>query len=204
MKKLLLIIMIAGLSGCLSMDLSDADRYQEEIQKIQNRDEAADFTNLRMVYTNTSLYEPFGGKEKLLLDTMFRALQKNDYKVCIDQAEEILESNYASLNAHYAAMNCQYQMGDRETSAYHRYVLDGLVSSISESGDGVSKESAFVVISQLEMKAFLDLKGMQIRKRKLDRDKRRGRAYNVMSVSDSEGQRRKVIFDVTIQMSKGL
>lgn len=205
MKKFLLITFILVLSGCMTApELSDADRYFDEVSNIKDQNSDADFTNLRMVYTNTRYYKPFGGKEKLMLDTMFGSIQKNDFEVCVDQAIEILDSNYASLNAHYAAMSCYYKMGEREDGAYHRYVLDGLMESISNSGDGGSKETAYIIISPSEMKAFLDLKGMAVRKRKLDRDRQKGRAYNVMTVTDGKGRRKTLYFDVTLQMAKGI
>lgn len=204
MKKVLGVVIMLTLVGCTTeIEISDSDRYLGAVDKVKKRMADADFTSLRMVYTNTVHYKPFGGKEKLLLNPMFKAFQKGDFKICLNNSKEILDSNYPSLNGHYAAMICQYKLGNREKGDYHKYVLDGLVASINQSGNGKSKDTPYVVISPPEMKAFLDLKGLTVRRRNLDRD--RGKAYNIMSVTNQKtGKRYDVIFDVTIQLAKGI
>jgi len=203
MKKVFSVLVIFCLVGCVGQ-LSDSDRYLEEEQKVKRQDSGADFTKLRLYYTNTAMYKPFGGKEKELMGPMFNAMQKRDYKICLQMAGEILEVNYVSLNAHYAATRCNYGLGAVEEGVFHKYVLDGLVASVGASGTGTSKEDAYVTISPNEMKAFLDLHGLDVRRQKTDRDKRKGRAYRIITVVDETGGRKEVVFDITSQMSKGL
>lgn len=203
MKKAALIFIILIFTGCATVEMNESERYQNEVDKIKKRLPDADFTNLRMIYTNTAEYQPFGSTEGNMLDPMFEALQNGEYKRCLKGAESILDTNYASLNAHYAAMSCHYESGNAEEGAFHRYVLDGLVDSIDSSGDGRSRRTAYVVISLLELRAFLDLKGLVMGKR--NQIKSRNRVYNVVKVTDQQsGERYEVNFDITLQMAKGI
>lgn len=201
MKKIALVCIILVFAGCRSVDMTENELYQSEISNIKKRSKKADFENLRFLYTNTDLYRPFGGIEKLKREPMFDALQKGEYKYCLKDANDILDVNYTSLFAHYAAMICNHKTENFKKAEFHKYVLDGLVESIDRSGDGRSRETALVAISPAEMEAFLDLKQYSFRKKMTD--KTRTRAYNIFPVTDQSGGQFEVIFDVTIQMSKG-
>lgn len=201
MKKIALVCIILVFAGCKSVDMTENELYENEISHIKKRSKKADFDELRFLYTNTDMYRPFGGTEKLKRAPMFSALQKDNFKYCLKDANDILDVNYTSLFAHYAAMICNHRSENFKKAAFHKYVLDGLMESIDQSGDGMSRKTAYVTISPAEMEAFLDLKQLSFRKKMTD--KTRNNIYNIFPVTDQSGRQFEVIFDVTIQMSKG-
>lgn len=132
---------------------------EREKQKLLARDTDADFTRLRQAYTSTPAYKPWDTREHEASLAMFNALQDGDYPLCLQFAEAMLELNYTSLGGHFGAFSCHSALGNNEQSAYHRYVISGLMHSIEQSGDGLSAETAYKTISASEMRSFLQIRG---------------------------------------------
>ncbi|MCG8435361.1 MAG: DUF4919 domain-containing protein [Gammaproteobacteria bacterium] len=175
--------------------------YAALLEYAQTHPAEADYTALRMHYTRTSAYQPYGGAELSHNVEMFAALRKNNYPQAIRIAQQILAGNYVSLNAHYAAWRAYSELGDTEKAVYHRIFLDNLLDSIIGSGDGRSMEMAFVTISTEELKAFLGLLGLQTKNQALIQDK--NKAYDKLTVRDAiSGEEFELYFDISIQLRK--
>ncbi len=81
-------------------------------------------------------------------------------------------------------------------------MLNGLVDSIGHSGDGRSPTTAFVTISTPELRAFLRLTGLEVKKQSLVHEA--DKAFDLMGVRDPEtGEEFELYFDITTQMTKG-
>lgn len=173
--------------------------YVEQLALVKGRSKEADFTKLRLAYTDTQYYHPYMPQN---LDSVFGALEAEDYAACNRHALAILDPHIINIGANYAAMVCHKALGLEDKSSYHRFILDGLLSSIVNSGDGKSPETAFTVISTGELYAFLNLSGLQATGQSLIHDN--GRAYDLMDVTDSETEESfQLYFDITLQMSRG-
>lgn len=176
--------------------------YQQQINHIKNNEVGADFTELRMAYTKTSAYSPYGAMERNFEVLMFQALNQGEHAQCVARANDLLARNYTSLRGHYGAMVCHYELEHQEQGQYHQFVIRGLIDSIRQSGDGKSTESAFITISTGEVHSFLQLVGYDVKGQAVSSSE--GKAYDRMEVVHMESGEEKVYyFDISLQMAHG-
>lgn len=203
-KPALVLLFGVWLAACAGTGVSvrqSESAYLEELLKIKAQSEDADFLALRMAFVRTPEYQPYGGAEYTLSGDLFKAMEESEYRHCVEIANQLLRENYTSLNGHYAAMVCNMGLGNEETGMYHRYVLNGLMQSIGNSGDGRSPESAYIAISTPELRAFLRLIGLEINSQALVVEG--GKSFDVMGVKyPKSGDEFEMTFDISIQMSK--
>ncbi|MDY0038802.1 MAG: DUF4919 domain-containing protein [Desulforhabdus sp.] len=181
---------------------SSKARYTAMVEEIKAASPEADFLALRMAYVEIDNYSPNFGLKVGETQALFETMRSGDYSKCVNLAEEILEYNYTSLNAHFAAYLCNMQQNNIEKARFHEYVLKGLMDSIGISGDGKSPESAFVTINTEELHAFIRLMGFEIKSQSLIN--KHAKTYEIMGVIDPKtGEEISLYFDISIQMSKG-
>ncbi len=198
-----LVLAVPLMSACVShvglQNGTDSD-YRAELAVVMDRSKSADFTKLRMGYTDTKMYSPYGnGSTK----PIFNAINQKDFKKCLALSNELLKTRFPSLVGHYAAMLCNSELGQKESADFHKFVLDGLMDSIGNSGDGKSSETAFITISTDELYAFLQLAGLEVLRQALVN--KNGQAYDVMTVKNPRDEKEMdLYFNISIQMSKGM
>jgi len=177
-------------------------QYAAMVEKIRDGSPDADFLALRMSYAETENYKPDFDSKVKERQALFDAIKSGDYQKCIDLAEDNLESDYTSLNTHFAAFLCNNEKKNVEQAEHHKYVVKGLMDSIGNSGNGKSPETAFVVIGSAELQAFVQLMGLQIKNQsRMDQD---GKTYEVVGVVNPKtGEELNLYFDTTIQTAKG-
>lgn len=99
-------------------------------------------------------------------------------------------------------MVCNFKLERNEDGKYHRYVLNGLINSIANNGDGRSVKTAYTTISTGELKTFIQMMGLEIKRQSLRNSN--GKAFDVMAVKDPKtGEEFNLYFDISIQMVKG-
>ncbi len=175
--------------------------YQQHVEKIKAQAPDADFKGLRVAYTDTEDYVLLGDKPDDYGPPMFKALGTKNYPACISYANDLLEVDYTSMNAHYSAWVCNEDSGKQADASYHRYVLKGLIDSIKNSGDGQSTETAFVMISNEEIVAFLEFQGLEIVDHSII--EANDKSYDVIQIKNKEtGEQSELTFDITLQASK--
>ncbi|HEX7027448.1 MAG TPA: DUF4919 domain-containing protein [Gammaproteobacteria bacterium] len=195
--------LLAGCSGAVKKDasiLNEHVEYGRQVALAKNFSKETDFTALRMAYTETGHYSPYAVKDiKPIID----AMQKEDFGRCRRLALRHLEREFVSLAANYAAMVCHKELGKEDISDRYRFILNGLIDSIFESGDGRSADTAFVTISGEELYSFIRLSGLAVESQSLVR--KNGRVFDLMKVVDPETDEKvNLYFDVTLQTTKGL
>lgn len=174
--------------------------YREELEVVLDQSKEADFTNLRMRFTDTENYVPY---ETDTPERVFNALHDENFEKCIEITEQYLRRQFVSLAGHYAAMVCHTELGHEEKSLFHRFVLDGLINSINSSGDGKSAKTAFVTISTDELYSFIQLAGLEVKGQALIHQG--GQSYDVMAVKNrATGGEFELYFNVSTQMTKGM
>jgi hypothetical protein len=178
----------------------DTAEYERQVALVRNFSKEADFTALRMAYTKTPYYVPYVFKD---IRPMFDAMHAKNYAKCGRLALRHLEKESVSLAANYAAMACYKALGKADISDRYRFILNGLIDSIADSGDGKSTDTAFVTISGEELYSFIRLSGLAVESQSLIR--KDGRVFDLMEVMDPDTDKKvSIYFDVTIQTSKGL
>lgn len=141
-------------------DSSD-DIYAALLEQVKQADPNFDFTALRMAYAGSEDYDPYSFSAMATKKTMYAALDDKDYETALELANQMLETNYISPDAHVAALYACEGLGQAQEAEFHRYVLKGLIASIMSSGDGKSEETAYVVVLIDEEYLLLDVLGIE-------------------------------------------
>lgn len=157
------------------------ESYDALLERVKKQDQTVSFFDLRMAYTETKAYAPYGG-DKEARKAMFAALNAKQYELSVAASEKVLEANYLDLNAHFAAYVSHRELGHAEKSNFHKYVFQGLLKSINDSGDGKTMETAFVVISVDEEYVWFNYMGLRMANQSLVEDK--GHHYDKMTATD--------------------
>lgn len=147
------IVVIPGLNP------NQSNRYEQEKKRLLAREVDVDFTTLRQTFTSTEAYEPWDTREHEASLAMFNALEDGDFTLCLQFSDAILTLNYTSLGGHFGAYTCHNALEHFDQSAFHRYVITGLMHSIEASGNGQSATTAYKTISASEMRSFLQVRG---------------------------------------------
>lgn len=160
-----------------------AARYRELLEKLRKGERDVDFTELRMSYTETADYSPYGDDSETR-QGMFEALDSGKWDDALKHSATILEKNYVDINGHFGAFAANMRKGDAEKADFHKYVFQGLLDSVRSGGDGKSMEHAFVVISTDEEYALLSFLGLRrTRQALMNKD---GHAYDMLAAVDPE------------------
>lgn len=155
--------------------------YEALLERVKKQDPAVNFKELRLAYTESSGYNPYGG-DREARKTMLSALKAKEFDKALESSNDILKANYLDLVAHFAALTAERELGNTDKSEYHKYVMQGLLKSISNSGDGKSMETAFVVISIDEEYALFNFMGLPVTAQTLVGDN--GHHYDKMTAVD--------------------
>lgn len=123
-------------------------RYEQLAARVRRGDKTVNFRDLRMAYTETLDYESYDASEAH--ESMLAALDDKRYPAALQLASSVLNRDFVDIDAHYASYVAYRELGDQERAAFHKQVVDGLLRSIADSGDGKSVDSAFVVIEPRE------------------------------------------------------
>jgi len=174
--------------------------YDAIVERIKARGFQSDYTLLRNEYVNTSLYNPFDSHQRDAVRAMFEALDANELKKCVKQANEVLDVNFTNLSAHAGAAICFGKLDDSDEQEMHSRIYDGLIGAIAATGNGKSPQSAFVVISVDEIYDFLQSQDLEVVTQKLQDSG--GRKFDVMSVRDPRTSRNfDVYFDISAEQT---
>ena len=129
--------------------------YEALLKRIKDGDKSVDFKELRMAYAESSRYSPYGGDSEAQ-KAMLAAMRASQWDEALKQSAKILEKNYVDINAHFGAFVANHEKGITDKADFHKFVVQGLIGSITNSGDGKSTDKAFVVISTDEEYALLN------------------------------------------------
>jgi hypothetical protein len=173
-----------------------AARYKELVEKLRKGERDVDFTELRMSFTETEDFSPYGG-DKDARAAMFAALNAQKWDEALKQSAKVLEKNYADINAHFGAFIANTRKGDTAKADFHKFVALGLVNSVRGAGDGKSMEQAFVVISTDEEYALLNILGLRPGGQSLMQGG--GHAYDMLEAVDPKtNQKHEFYFQIDI------
>lgn len=138
----------------------DVPAYAPLLARARAHDSTLDFGALRLAYTGTDDYEPYGIRDSDLRKQIYDALDAKDYSRARRQNEQLLAVNFVDLEGHGSARYIAEQAGDSIRSEYHFWVASGLLHSIEASGDG-SAARPFQVISVAEEYAWAIFRGFR-------------------------------------------
>jgi hypothetical protein len=151
--------------------------YESLLELVKKGDPAADFKALRLAYADNPPKDA-GGTDPDASRSMLSAMREKDYAKAIEFAEKIRKSKFVNINAHLVASSAYKEKGNGEKEKFHRYVAEGLIKSILNSGDGKSQDTAFTVISTDEEYVILRVYGLMPGSQSLESSK--GHHYDRM------------------------
>lgn len=144
--------------GVPSAQPRNVPQYEPLLAQARVRDTTLDFSALRMAYTGSPDYAPYGTRDSDLRKAMYAAADSDAFASAGAWADSILAFNFVDIEAHGLASYASAQRGDSTGSEYHRWVTAGLLASIDRSGDG-SEMHPFQVISVAEEYAWATYRG---------------------------------------------
>lgn len=130
------------------------------LERAKKGDPTLDFKELRLAYTETTDYSPYGG-DRETRKQMFAALNAKEFDSAVEAAEKILAKNFVEINAHFVSYVAHRESGRAEKATFHKFMFDGLVKSITGSGDGKTAETAYVVITTDEEYTLFNILGLR-------------------------------------------
>ena len=114
--------MIIRISRCLSLLLiavsinaesqdSNKPKYEALLERVKASDTTVSFKDLRMAYTESAGYAPYGGNSEAR-KAMIAALNEKNYDKAREYAEGILQKNYVDITAHIVASAAYRELKD--------------------------------------------------------------------------------------------
>ena len=134
--------------------------YAALLERAKKSDATLDFKELRMAYTETSDYNPYGS-DRDSRQKMFAAVKAREFNQALEFAEKLLAKNFVDMNGQFGAYLSNRELGHADKATFHKFMFDGLVKSITASGDGKTAETAFVVISTDEEYVLFNFLGLR-------------------------------------------
>src|SRR2546428_13304896 len=98
--------------------------YESLLARVKNNDHSVDFKELRMAFTDTPAYSPYGGDTNLRKQ-MFGPLKSKEFYKTLEKAEKILAANDLGINGHLGAMLAHPELGRVDNAPYPSSVCAG-------------------------------------------------------------------------------
>lgn len=160
---------------------------------------AEDLLPAWQLYPQTSFYQPYSGRLYVDIQAMQTAMVKQQPELCLRLADLVLATHWLELEAHFAAAVCADELGQARKAAQHRALLALLLSQITQSGDGKSAATAYLVLSSAQARSYVQLNGFDVIEQALLHENKR--FYDRLRIKSIEtGRELEVYFDVTWQM----
>jgi hypothetical protein len=204
MKRLCMAVALGSLlAAFLPLGAQDKpSEYATLVAALKAGNTKVDYTRLRMSYVNS----PEHRKSADVSDAskaMYDALDGKNYAKALKDAQKVLDSEYANLDAHFVASVANRELGAADKADFHKTVFRGLIDSIRSTGDGTSPEQAWVVINVHEEYVVLRTLGfVPTGQSLLHKD---GHFYDEMKVKNPDtGAEATYYFNADISMREGL
>ena len=101
------------------------------------------------------------------------------------------------MDAHYVANISYIALNNVNKTNFHKFIGEGLIRSILNSGDGKTQKTAFKVIAVSEQSVVLGFLGLKKLKASLMSGKTFLEKYDRVDVVDKQSKRTTVYFDVS-------
>ncbi len=194
-RHLLRSLLIAGLAASSHSVLKAADpSYADLVKRAAEGDLTVDFKALRLGCAATKGCNPRG--EDFDRYSMRQAMAQMQYEKALDFARKLISIGFVNIEAHNISARAYQSLNMPDQAKMERDLTNALLRSITNSGDGKSKATAYRVITEdEEYFALAALKLPLPISQSLVEDKQH--AYDVLSVEDPDtGREISVYFNV--------
>jgi hypothetical protein len=141
----------------LNYDKSDKE-YISLVAKVKSgQAQASDYDMLIRIFPLSSFYKPKSDSEQSAKLMSQSYMENQQWQLCLNVNNALLDINYTSLTGHYGAAVCAAELSNIVLGKYHNSVLDNFIEAIWRTGNGQSPETPFYIISVNDLYAFIQL-----------------------------------------------
>ena len=195
MKAFCVAFLLLLLPGLALAGDAGGSSYGELLAQLKSGNTAIDFQALRFARADQPGYNPYAALADPDKGDLIRAMAANNADQVATIANRIIGRDYTDIDAHAALATVLERRGQTQEAAFERAVADGLLRSIQLSADGMSPETAFVVIGVAEEYTLLGAMGVQVARQSLIQADRG--PVDALEVVSQNGDRRTVYFDIS-------
>jgi hypothetical protein len=186
-----------ALSFSLPLAAQDAEaEYRQLLTRFQAQDTTVDVTALRMAYTRTEGYDPYG-QDRELVNAMWDHLRAERHAQSAEAAETLLKENWLDIAAHMAAVMSYGALDADSAARLHAFAVASLVGSVGGPDDGRTTDAPMRVISTTEEYAYLNFHGLRRGNQALG-SCAGGVRCDILEVEDEKGAKFDLFFDIDI------
>jgi len=194
--RALCVVLVFLLAAAGATHAAEIAGYDTLVAQAKSGNTAIDYTALRYARAELPGYNPYEALADPAKGDLIRAMGSNDLAMVATLANQILARDYTDIDAHAALAAVFERRGQRQESAIELAIANGLLGSIRNSGDGLTPETAYIVIGVAEEYSFLGAMGVQVARQSLVQAWR-GPVDALEVVNPANGERRTVYFDVS-------
>jgi hypothetical protein len=158
-------LLLVGLALSSGNTRAAGPSYDDYVAQVKAGKIEIDYTAFRLAYAASSKYAPYGVVE--ILSKLKKAYDAGDCPSAMAHAREVFDVNFVHMEAHKIAAFCLKKAGNEEEARREYAMFLGLFSSVLKSGNGMSPETAFVVIAVDEEYSVLETASLTPVKRAL-------------------------------------
>lgn len=196
MRALCIAVLVLLLPGAVLAGAAGDGTYDMLLAQLKSGNTAIDYKALRYARAEQPGYNPYEALADPTKGDLIRAMAGNDLARVSTLANQIIEQDYTDIDAHAALAAVLERRGERQQAAFELAVANGLLASIRELGDGMTADTAYVVIGVAEEYSFLGAVGVQVARQSLVQSAR-GPVDALEVVNPTNGERQTVYFDVS-------
>ena len=186
-----LLLLVPGLALA-----AEQSAYDALVAQLKAGNTMIDYQALRFARSELPDYNPYDALSDPDKGDLIRAMASNDLDRVAAIANDILSRDYTDIDAHAALATVLQRRGERDEAAFELAVANGLLRSIEQSGDGMTPETAFVIVGIAEEYSFLGARGVQVAKQSLLQTDR-GPVDALEVVNPQNNQRSMVYFNIS-------
>lgn len=177
--------------------------YPELLRRFEEADTTLTLEQLYYFYYGTATRPEYNPYKMAKYDALREALakdtpEKEDWEKAAQEIDKELETDPTNIRFHlYKHMiyrNLYGSESEKTIDAYNQVLM--LLSAVTSTGDGRSKETAIHVISVTDEYGILDIFGLSSKMQSLVEDK--GQSYDVMDLEENEYGLESMYFNITV------
>ena len=179
--------------------------YPELLRRFQAADTTLTVEQLHYFYYGTATRPDYNPYKTSNYDALHKALEKEtpkkeDWENAAQVIDEQLKTDPTNIRFHlykHIVYDNLYGPDSEKTfNAFNQVVM--LLSAVTSTGDGRSKETAFHVICVTDEYGIMDTFGLSPKMQSLVEDK--GQSYDVMELEENEYGLESMYFNITVSM----
>ena len=179
--------------------------YPELLRRFEAADTTLTAEHMYYFYYGTATRPDYNPYQMSDYDAIHKALTKEtpgkeDWENAAKSIDEQLKSDPTNIRfhlyKHIVYSNLYGPESEKTVGAYNQVVM--LLSAVTSTGDGRSKETAYHVISVVDEYGILDVFGLSPKMQSLVEDK--GQSYDVMELEENKYGLESMYFNITVSM----